>query len=202
MKKYFALWWSRKNLNPHAALQSFCQLVLAGTRKIRVCEKLSITLLTGFIYSSFVPNVLTLHWLTCSIWGDINIYVGASCRCWWPQACSLYPSDHGRAGREWPGPGLGRPPSILRSDQDGRGGIHPSLHQNVPEQNLPCVPGQEETQEKRQELVGGQRDPVAGVDPSVGGGEALSPRCCSVSCQHRGPAVIMPIIFWLCELCS
>lgn len=70
-------------------------------------------------------------------------------------------SDHGRAGRERPRPCLGRPPSILRSDQDRHGGIHLSVHQNIPEQNLPRVPGQEETQEKRQKLVRGQHDSIA-----------------------------------------
>lgn len=69
-------------------------------------------------------------------------------------------SDHGRAGRERPRPCLGRPHSILWSHQDRHGGIHLSVHQNIPEQNLPRVPGQEVTQEKCQKL-----DSIAGANP-------------------------------------
>lgn len=73
-------------------------------------------------------------------------------------------SDHGRAGRERPRPCLGRPHSILWSHQDRHGGIHLSVHQNIPEQNLPRVPGQEVTQEKCQKL-----DSIAGANPPVRG---------------------------------
>lgn len=108
------------------------------------------------------------------------------------------PSDHGRPGRQRPGPRPRLPPSILRGHQDGHGGLHRSVHKNIPEQNLPCVPGQEETQEKRQELVRARRHSVAGSGlrehpPSEARGErdggeeeikALSPRCSSVSSLH------------------
>lgn len=73
------------------------------------------------------------------------------------------PSDHGRTGREWPRPRSCLPPSILRGHQDGHGGLHRSVYQNIPEQNLSRVPGQEETQEKRQELVRAQRDSIEGL---------------------------------------
>lgn len=66
------------------------------------------------------------------------------------------PTDHGRTGGERSGPRLGHPPSILRSCQDGHRGLHVSVYQNIPEQNLPRVPGQEETQEKHQELARAQ----------------------------------------------
>lgn len=73
---------------------------------------------------------------------------------------SFVPSDHGWAGRERPGPRLRHPPSLLRSHQDGGGGVRLFVHQDIPEQNFPRLSGQEETQEERQNLVRDQPNPV------------------------------------------
>lgn len=93
--------------------------------------------------------------------------------------CSFsLPSDHGRTGRERPRPCAFPPPSILRDHQDRHGGLHLSVHQNIPEQNLPCVPGQKEAQEKCKELIRAQCDSVAGSETPVRGqrGEGLRRR--------------------------
>lgn len=43
----------------NAVLQSFCQTQLAGVQsEIRACERLSITLLVVFVYSSYISRPL------------------------------------------------------------------------------------------------------------------------------------------------
>lgn len=76
-------------------------------------------------------------------------------------------SDHGRGRRQRAGPGRRCPPSVLRSRQVGRAGVRLPVYQNLPEQNLPRLPGQEETQEERRGLAGGQRRAVA-APPAAG----------------------------------
>lgn len=76
------------------------------------------------------------------------------------------PLDHGRGRRQRLRPHLGGPPSLLWSHQVRHTGVHVSVYQNIPEQNLPRVPGQEKTQEERQEFIRGQHNArvMAGTD--------------------------------------
>lgn len=75
-----------------------------------------------------------------------------------PSSCSsLSSSDHGWAWWEWPWPQAPYSPSFLRSRQDKWGIVHLTVHQNVPEQNFPCVPAQEKTQKEQQRVP---TDPV------------------------------------------
>lgn len=75
--------------------------------------------------------------------------------------------DNGRGGRQRPRPCLGYLPSLLWSHQIRCGGVHLSFYQNISEQNLPCVPGQEKAQEDGQECVRGQCNTLVMAETAV-----------------------------------
>lgn len=96
--------------------------------------------------------------------------------------------DHGRGRRQRGRPHPGCPPSLLWSHQVGCAGVRLSVHQNVPQQDLPRVPGQEKTHEERQELARGQSNTFVTAETAVSGLEegnpfAISPSLSVSSCD-------------------
>lgn len=160
----------------HFVLLSVCQAPAGVNTKAN--PKLSVT------HTKSIPR------LSARLTRSISARRPRGCCGWW-RACSLS-LDHGRRRRQWPGPRLGHPPSLLWGHQVGCAGVRRSVYQNIPEQNFPRVPGQEETQEEWQESVRGQRVAVVMAEAAVSVWKKFSIFAGLQSAQK--PAVILLII--------
>lgn len=111
---------------------------------------------------------------------------------WLMMTCLLSVSlDHGRGRRQRPRPHPGRSPSILWSHHVRCTGVHLAVCQNIPEQNLPRVPGQEKAHEKQQGFVRGQRNTLVMAETAVSvWRKGIRLRFCDLCCAAAsfGPA--------------
>lgn len=200
-----------KNQNPNAVLQSFCQTQLAGSQsEIKACERLSITLLTVFIYSNYC--ISQMCWW-CIDWHvlfknivlavilvavDDDVLVLCIIRSW--------------TGRERTTQTLSRPPTLDFAKSSRQTRRHTPL----------CSP--EHSRTKPSTCTGSRRNarktPKARQRPARlnsrsrnpprqrpeerererdGGGEeeikALNPRCSSVSCLHCAQLWSCPLFY-------